>query len=59
MFHFTLDMGIYGGIGFVVGAFCPAVGRAIKTWLTKEVTAAQADLEAKVVAEVKKIKSQV
>ena len=30
---------ISGGIGFVVGAFTPAVGREIKSWFVKESTA--------------------
>lgn len=29
------------GIGFVVGAFTPAVGREIKSWFVKESTAAK------------------
>jgi hypothetical protein len=30
-----------GGVGFVVGAFTPSIGRTIKTWFTKEATAAE------------------
>lgn len=28
------------GVGFVIGAFTPAVGREIKSWFVKESTAA-------------------
>ena len=48
---------ISGGIGFVVGAFTPAVGREIKSWFVKESTAvvAQAPVAVQdVVAAVKK-----
>ena len=41
---------ISGGIGFVVGAFTPAVGREIKSWFVKESTA----VVAQAVAAVKK-----
>ena len=30
---------VAAGIGFVVGAFTPAVGRTIKAWFVKETTA--------------------
>ena len=39
---------IYAGIGFVVGAFTPAVGREIKSWFVKESTAAVAAVPAQV-----------
>ena len=32
---------IAAAIGFVVGAFTPAVGRTIKAWFVKETTAAK------------------
>lgn len=32
---------VAAGIGFVVGAFTPAVGRTIKAWFVKEATAAK------------------
>ena len=32
---------VAGGVGFVVGAFTPAVGRKIKSFFVKETTAAK------------------
>jgi capsule polysaccharide export protein KpsE/RkpR len=49
---------ISGGIGFVVGAFTPAVGREIKSWFVKESTAVVAKAPVAVqdaVAAVKKV----
>lgn len=43
MFNFLL----YAGIGFVVGAFTPAVGRAIKSWFVKESSVVKADVTKK------------
>jgi hypothetical protein len=40
-------------VGFVVGAFTPAIGRKIKSFLTKEATAVKAEVE-KLAADVKK-----
>lgn len=34
------------GVGFVVGAFTPAIGRKIKAFITKEDTKLAADLKA-------------
>ncbi len=34
---------IYAGIGFVVGAFTPAVGREIKSWFVKESSVVKTD----------------
>jgi hypothetical protein len=42
---------IYAGIGYIAGAFTPAVGREIKSWFVKE--AADAKKEAS--TEVKKL----
>jgi hypothetical protein len=42
---------VAAGVGFVVGAFTPAVGRKIKSFLTKEATVVKTDVE----AEAKKI----
>ena len=35
------------GVGFVVGAFTPAIGRKIKALFVKETTAAKAAVDAK------------
>jgi hypothetical protein len=35
---FTLDSGIFAGIGYVVAAFTPAIGRTIKSWTGKVFT---------------------
>lgn len=32
------------GVGFVVGAFTPAIGRKIKSWFVKETTALKTDV---------------
>lgn len=45
---------LFGGVGFVAGAFCPSVLRKIKTWYVKEVATIQADIK----AEVKKIEAK-
>lgn len=41
---------VYAGVGFVVGAFTPSVGRTIKGWFVKEskvaVTAAKQEVTA-------------
>jgi hypothetical protein len=34
------------GVGFVVGCFCPAVARKVKSFLTKEATVVKTDVEA-------------
>lgn len=51
-FKFTEDMGIYGGIGYVVGAFTPSVGRAIKSFFVKEATQVKLAVEAEAAKEV-------
>lgn len=57
-----ISFAIGGGVGFVVGAFTPAVGRQIKAFFTKKSTAAVAAAPvavqtavASVEAEVKKV----
>lgn len=59
MVHFTVDFGIGAGVGFVVGAFTPAVGRAIKAafvkFATKVVATAKTDAAAAVTAVEKKV----
>jgi len=35
------------GVGFVVGAFAPAVGREIKSWFVKEAAVVKADVAKK------------
>lgn len=59
---FGIDFAVGGGVGFVVGAFTPAVGRKIKAAfvsVSKKVVAkeqaAEAALVAKIAAEVKKV----
>lgn len=45
-------------LGFVVGAFTPAIGRKIKSFFVKETTAAKnkvVSIETKAVADIKKI----
>jgi hypothetical protein len=42
---------IFAGIGFVVGAFTPAVGRTIKAWFVKEAP----KVETSVKADIKKV----
>lgn len=39
----SVSGGIDSAIGFVVGAFTPAVGRKIKSWFVKESTAVKTD----------------
>ncbi len=39
---------VAAGIGFVAGAFTPAIGRKIKSWFVKEATAVEADVKADV-----------
>jgi len=41
----TLNELIFGGAGFVAGAFTPAVGRKIKSYFTKETTLAKTAVE--------------
>jgi hypothetical protein len=51
LIKFTADAAVGGGVGFLVGAFTPAVGRKVKAAfvaLAKKVVA-KADAEAKVV----------
>jgi hypothetical protein len=36
-----INLLIGAGVGFVAGAFTPSIGRTIKTWFTKEATAAE------------------
>ncbi len=36
---------VAAGIGFVAGAFTPAIGRTIKSWFVKEATAVEADVK--------------
>lgn len=36
---------IFVGIGFVIGAFTPAVGRTIKSWFSKEATTVVDDVK--------------
>jgi hypothetical protein len=43
MFHIIL----FAGIGFIVGAFTPSVGRTIKAWFTKESTVVKTDISKK------------
>ena len=48
------DLVVYGGIGYVAGAFTPAVGRTIKSWFTKESKTAVTTVESTVASTVKK-----
>jgi len=45
---------IFAGAGFVIGAFCPAVLRKIKSLFVKESTAAVSSVESSVGSAVKK-----
>jgi hypothetical protein len=47
-FHVTEAVAVAAGVGFVVGAFTPAVGRKIKAFFVKETQAAEAKLKAEV-----------
>jgi hypothetical protein len=51
----VLDFAIGGGVGFVVGAFTPAVGRKIKAFLSSEVGKAVNDAKAAADAAAKKV----
>ena len=46
--HFTVDAAVGGGVGFVIGAFTPAVGRKIKALFValakKVVSAGEAEI---------------
>ena len=42
-------------VGFVAGAFCPAIGRAIKSLFVKKTQAAQSAVQAKVIDVAKKL----
>jgi hypothetical protein len=42
------------GIGYVIGAFTPAVGRKIKSFFVKETTAAKSAVESSASSAVKK-----
>ncbi len=46
------------GVGFVVGAFTPAVGRKIKALFVKETTAAKTAVEAKATTVANDIKAK-
>lgn len=46
------------GVGFVVGAFTPAVGRKIKALFVKDTTAAKLAVEAKVATAVTDVKAK-
>lgn len=48
------DLVVYGGIGYVVGAFTPAVGRKIKALFVKESKTAVSQAETAVSTAVKK-----
>lgn len=50
--NFTVDMATYGGVGFVVGAFTPGIGRAIKSFFSKEGTAVKTAVEGAIAKEV-------
>lgn len=52
--HITLDHATWAGVGFVIGAFTPKVGRGIKAAAVKILTLAAIEIkkaEAKVVAD--------
>lgn len=42
-----IHLAITAGVGFLVGVFCPAVARKIKSWFSKEATAAVTDVTKK------------
>lgn len=46
---------VAAGVGFVVGAFTPAIGRKIKSFFVTETTAAKAVVTTDVAAAVKKL----
>lgn len=46
------------GVGFVVGAFVPAIGRKIKSLFVKETTAAKTAVDAKATQVANDIKSK-
>lgn len=46
---------IYAGIGYIAGAFTPAVGREIKSWFVKEASVVKADATKAASTEVKKL----
>jgi hypothetical protein len=46
MITFGLDFAVGGGVGFLVGAFTPAVGRKIKSEFVKLATKLVADAKA-------------
>jgi hypothetical protein len=47
MFHFLGGQVLGIGIGFVVGAFAPALGRKLKALFVKEASALKADVAKK------------
>jgi hypothetical protein len=46
---------IAAGVGYVAGAFTPAIGRKIKAFFVKETTALKADVKADEAAVAKKV----
>lgn len=46
---------VAAGVGFVVGAFTPAIGRKIKSFFVKETTVLKADVKADEAAVAKKV----
>lgn len=46
---------VAAGIGYIAGAFTPAVGREIKSWFVKESTAAKTAVTTDATAAVKKL----
>jgi hypothetical protein len=46
---------LFAAVGFVIGAFTPAVGREIKVFFVKETTAAKAAVPATVTADAKSV----
>jgi hypothetical protein len=55
---FGLDFAVGGGVGFVAGAFTPAIGRKIKALFVKDSASLKVDL-AKAEAKVKVVQSEV
>jgi hypothetical protein len=55
----SADTVIGAAVGFVAGAFTPAVGRTIKAWFSKEVAAVKADVVADVVKAEADVKAKI